>query len=190
MSLNTPSMSELKAIVEWVQLTEDVRELSLKVGEVEVFISKNHAPGRGISVAPAEVPHPVAQAPTAVASLDSADSPQTSPNAPAASPDAVENEGSQSPGAHPSELAPGEVAVTSPMVGTFYVAPQPGAPAFVSVGDRVEPDSVLGIVEVMKLMNNIEAGVSGTVARILVTNEQAVEFGQPLIVIQPRTEEK
>lgn len=70
------------------------------------------------------------------------------------------------------------------MVGVFYAAPKPGAPTFVSVGDAVAEDTVLGIVEVMKLMNNLEAKVAGQVVRILVENEQSVEFGQPLMVIK------
>jgi acetyl-CoA carboxylase biotin carboxyl carrier protein len=82
------------------------------------------------------------------------------------------------------ELAAGEVLIKAPMVGTFYAAPKPGEPDFVSVGDAVAPDTVLCIVEVMKLMNNIEAGVAGTVARVLVRNEQAVQYGQPLMVIR------
>ena len=82
-----------------------------------------------------------------------------------------------------AELAENETLITAPMVGVFYAAPKPGDPAFVSVGDAVTGSTVLGIVEVMKLMNNIEAQVEGTVARILVENEQAVQFGQPLMVI-------
>ena len=70
------------------------------------------------------------------------------------------------------------------MVGTFYASPQPGAPTFVSVGDAVQPDTVMCIVEVMKLMNNVEARVSGTVTRVLVENEEAVQYGQPLFVIK------
>ena len=72
------------------------------------------------------------------------------------------------------------------MVGTFYSAPKPGADPFVKVGDTVEVGQVLCIVEVMKLMNNIEAKVAGTVAEILVDNEDAVEHGQPLMVIEPK----
>ncbi|WP_258932973.1 acetyl-CoA carboxylase biotin carboxyl carrier protein [Nesterenkonia pannonica] len=75
------------------------------------------------------------------------------------------------------------MTVTAPMVGTFYEAPSPGAEPFVKVGDRVSADSVLCILEVMKLMNNVEAGVEGVVSEILVENNQAVEFGQPLVVI-------
>ncbi len=70
------------------------------------------------------------------------------------------------------------------MVGTYYSSPKPGAPSFVSVGDTVTKGTVLAIVEVMKLMNNIEAEVDGTVTQILVENEQAVEYGQPLLVIK------
>ena len=72
------------------------------------------------------------------------------------------------------------------MVGTFYAAPKPGADPFVKVGDEVEVGQVLCIVEVMKLMNNIEAKVAGTVKQILVDNEDAVEHGQPLMIIEPK----
>ena len=72
------------------------------------------------------------------------------------------------------------------MVGTFYAAPKPGADPFVKVGDTVEVGQVLCIVEVMKLMNNIEAKVAGTVTEILVENEDAVEHGQVLMVIEEK----
>ena len=73
----------------------------------------------------------------------------------------------------------GEV-VKSPMVGTFYLAPKPGAPPFVSVGDKVGAGQTLCIVEAMKLMNEIEAEFAGTILEILVENESPVQFGQPL----------
>jgi acetyl-CoA carboxylase biotin carboxyl carrier protein len=76
--------------------------------------------------------------------------------------------------------------VRSPMVGTFYRAPAPGQPPFVEVGQAVEPDSILCIIEVMKLMNSIEAGVRGVVREILVANAAAVEYGEALVVIEPR----
>ena len=72
------------------------------------------------------------------------------------------------------------------MVGTFYAAPKPGADPFVKVGDTVEVGQVLCIVEVMKLMNNIEAKTAGTVTEVLVDNEDAVKHGQPLMVIEPK----
>ncbi|UNK47757.1 acetyl-CoA carboxylase biotin carboxyl carrier protein [Arthrobacter sulfonylureivorans] len=85
-----------------------------------------------------------------------------------------------------NELAAGEVLITAPTVGIFYASPQPGAPAFVEAGDAGTAHTVLGIVEVMKLMklmNNIEAVIEGAVTRILVENEQAVEYDQRLFVI-------
>ena len=73
--------------------------------------------------------------------------------------------------------------VTSPMVGTFYRAPNPGAEPFVKVGDHVEAGQTLGIIEAMKLLNEIEAETSGTIKEICVENAQPVEFGQPLFII-------
>jgi acetyl-CoA carboxylase biotin carboxyl carrier protein len=75
--------------------------------------------------------------------------------------------------------------VKSPIVGTFFGSPSPGAAAFVSPGDQVEKGQVICIVEAMKLMNEIEADVSGEVVRCLVSNGQAIEFGQPLFAIRP-----
>jgi acetyl-CoA carboxylase biotin carboxyl carrier protein len=70
--------------------------------------------------------------------------------------------------------------ITSPMVGTFYRAPSPEADPFVQVGDRIESDTVLCIIEAMKVMNEIPAGRAGVVREILVDNGESVEFGQPL----------
>jgi acetyl-CoA carboxylase biotin carboxyl carrier protein len=76
--------------------------------------------------------------------------------------------------------------VKSPIVGTFYESPSPGAPAFVKVGDQVELGQVLCIVEAMKLMNEIECDVAGEIVRRIAVSGQPVEFGQPLFVIRPR----
>jgi acetyl-CoA carboxylase biotin carboxyl carrier protein len=84
----------------------------------------------------------------------------------------------------PDVLAFDEVLIKAPMVGTYYASPRPGADAFVAVGDTVSADTVLCIVEVMKLMNNIEAQIDGTVTSILAEDNQAVEYGQPLFVIK------
>ncbi len=75
--------------------------------------------------------------------------------------------------------------VKSPIVGTYYGSPSPGSSAFVSPGDHVEKGQVICIVEAMKLMNEIESDVSGEIVRCLVTNGQAIEFGQPLFAIRP-----
>jgi acetyl-CoA carboxylase biotin carboxyl carrier protein len=77
-------------------------------------------------------------------------------------------------------------AVRSPMVGTFYRSPLPGEPPFVEIGQAVEPDTVLCIIEVMKLMNSIEAGVRGTVREIFVASGTAVDAGEVLMAIEPR----
>ncbi len=77
-----------------------------------------------------------------------------------------------------------DLFITSPMVGTFYATPSPGDPAFVKVGDTVDEDTVVCIVEAMKVMNEVKAGVSGRVAEILVDNSDPVEFGTKLIRIE------
>ena len=74
--------------------------------------------------------------------------------------------------------------VKSPLVGTYYAASSPENPPFVKIGDKVSKGQVLGIVEAMKLMNEIESEFDGTVKEILVENEQMVEFGQPMFVIE------
>jgi len=79
----------------------------------------------------------------------------------------------------------GYVTVHSPFVGTFYRGPSPGKPAFVEVGQQVSKGQVMCIVEAMKLMNEIEAEMSGTVVAILVDNESAVEYNQPLFKLAP-----
>lgn len=75
-------------------------------------------------------------------------------------------------------------AVTSPMVGTAYLAPEPGASAFISVGQQVNEGDTLLIVEAMKTMNHIPAPKAGTVKRILVEDGAAVEFGSPLVIVE------
>ena len=82
-------------------------------------------------------------------------------------------------------LPPGVVLVRSPMIGTLYRVSEPGAPSFVEPGTRVAADTVVGIVEVMKLMNAVAAGCAGVVTHVLVENAGSVEYGQPLIAIDP-----
>jgi acetyl-CoA carboxylase biotin carboxyl carrier protein len=97
------------------------------------------------------------------------------------------------PGAAPAAPSPVTAAavdpslttVKSPIVGTFYEAPSPGAPSFVKVGDSVKPGDVLCIIESMKLMNEIEAEIAGTVVTKFVNNAQPVEYGEALFGIRP-----
>jgi len=76
-------------------------------------------------------------------------------------------------------------SISSPMVGTFYAAAAPDAEAYVRVGDRIRADTVVCIVEAMKVMNEIKAEVSGVIEKIMVENGQPVEFGQPMFMIRP-----
>jgi len=75
--------------------------------------------------------------------------------------------------------------VPAPLLGTFYRAPKPGAAPYIEVGSQVEPDTIIGIIEVMKLMNTVRAGVAGTVAEILVPDGALVEYGQVLLRVAP-----
>ncbi|WP_062104717.1 acetyl-CoA carboxylase biotin carboxyl carrier protein [Bacillus niameyensis] len=76
--------------------------------------------------------------------------------------------------------------ITSPMVGTFYHASSPDVPAYVEVGSKVKPDTIVCIVEAMKLFNEIEAEVEGEIVEVLVNNGQLVEYGQPLFLVKPK----
>ncbi|HLU75478.1 MAG TPA: acetyl-CoA carboxylase biotin carboxyl carrier protein [Nonomuraea sp.] len=77
-----------------------------------------------------------------------------------------------------------EVVITAPLLGTFYRSPKPGEPPYVEIGDKVAPDTVLCIVEVMKLMNSVPAGVSGEVTKIFAADGELVEYGSPLFAIR------
>ncbi len=90
-----------------------------------------------------------------------------------------------SPGA-PSTLPPNCVEFTAPLVGTFYRAPRPDAEDFVNVGDEISADKVVCIIEAMKMMNEIKAEMNGTIREILVKNGQAIEFGEPLFLIEKK----
>lgn len=117
-----------------------------------------------------------------------ADGPVQYVQAPQASPAPAPAAAPASAGAAPAPSAPAAVAgptIDSPMVGSFYAAPSPDAADFVKVGDKVTPDTVVCIVEAMKVFNEIKADVTGKVVEVLVETGQAVEFGQPLFKIKP-----
>ena len=117
---------------------------------------------------------------TAVATHNVASAPAINPapaTTPAATPTATDTSA-------PKPASSG-IEVRAPIVGTFYAAPNPDSPAFVKVGDKVNPGDVLCIIEAMKLMNEIECEVSGTVTAINVQNAQGVEYDQVLFLIDP-----
>jgi acetyl-CoA carboxylase biotin carboxyl carrier protein len=85
----------------------------------------------------------------------------------------------------PPSAATGEVDIKSPMIGTFYRAPSPEAGNYIEVGSEVNPETVVCIIEAMKVMNEIKAEVKGVVTQVLVENAKPVEFGQPLFKVRP-----
>jgi acetyl-CoA carboxylase biotin carboxyl carrier protein len=96
----------------------------------------------------------------------------------------VAAEAAAAPAQLPEPPVDGHV-ITAPMIGTFYTAPGPGQPPFVQIGDRVEAGQVIGIIEAMKIMNEIAADRGGVVQDVLVKNAQAVEYGSPLMRVTP-----
>ncbi|HET7050565.1 MAG TPA: biotin/lipoyl-containing protein [Solirubrobacteraceae bacterium] len=83
-------------------------------------------------------------------------------------------------------ISDGATTIDSPMLGTFYRAERPGADPFVDVGTEVEPDTIVAIIEVMKMMNSVPAGIAGTIAEVCCDNAALVEYGQPLFRVDPK----
>ena len=150
-------LRKLKTLIDLVE-NSGIAELEINEGEERVRISRSSS---------VMAPQAVYAAP--VQTLAAPPMAQAAPAAAAAAPAAAEPEGH---------------AVKSPMVGTFYRSPSPGANPFVTVGQSVNEGDTLCIIEAMKLLNEIEADKSGVIKTILVENGQPVEFGQPLFVIE------
>ena len=150
---------DIRKVKKLMELLEEsgMSEIEIKEGEESVKISRY-----GNSPAPAQ--HPIQSFVQQQAPVSSASSSQTS-----------------SPNEQPQETVQ---SVTSPMVGTFYSAPSPTAKPFVSIGQKINQGDTVGIIEAMKIMNQIESDQSGTVVEILVKDGEAVEFGQSLIVVE------
>jgi acetyl-CoA carboxylase biotin carboxyl carrier protein len=150
-------LRKLKKLIDLVQ-ESGIGEIEITEGEEKVRISRQ---GTG---AP-----PVMMAPGMQPMMAYAPGPGAAAPAPAAAPPPAEPQGHQ---------------LKSPMVGTFYRAPSPGAPSFIEVGQTVTKGQTLCIIEAMKLLNEIESDAAGTVKAILVENGQPVEYGQPLFLIE------
>jgi acetyl-CoA carboxylase biotin carboxyl carrier protein len=139
----------------------------LEVGELKITVSKGEPIPLGGPAQPAAViPAPAA----AQAAPKPAVAP--APAAAAAAPKAA-------------AIPAGHLAITAPLLGTFYVAPEPGAPPFVQVGQQVTEDTTCGLIEVMKVFNSVRAGVKGTIVEVVAANGGFVEFGQPLFIVKP-----
>jgi acetyl-CoA carboxylase biotin carboxyl carrier protein len=163
------NQKELKELIEFL-IEKDIAEFELERGDVKVKIKRAgehtlvHAHGepRFYAVPPAPAAHEIAV-----------------PGVGAAPPSAAVTAAQPAP-------EEGLQTVKSPIVGTFYEAPSPGAPPFVKPGDSVEVGQVLCIVEAMKLLNEIESDVAGEIVKKLASNGQPIEYGQELFVIRPK----
>jgi acetyl-CoA carboxylase biotin carboxyl carrier protein len=120
--------------------------------------------------------------PVAVASMGFA-APGVAAAAPAPAP--ARSEAASAAEARATLASSNSLEITSPMVGTFYMSPAPDAPAYVAVGSRVKPGDTLCIIEAMKLMNELDCEISGTITEICVENAQPIEFGQVLFRVDP-----
>jgi acetyl-CoA carboxylase biotin carboxyl carrier protein len=161
------NQKELKELIDFL-IEKDIAEFELERGDVKVKVKRGSAaaPLAEVRYMPAPVAAPAVAAPTLVPPAASAASSVPTPKPAAADEDLY--------------------TAKSPIVGTFYEAGSPGAPPFFKVGDTVEAGQVLCIIEAMKLMNEIEAEVSGEIVKRFVNNGQPVEYGQPLFAIRAR----
>ena len=165
------NQKELKELIDYL-VEKDIAEFEFERGDIKVRVKRGAA---AVQYAPAEARYvTIPPAPLPVAHSAVAPPVAAAPATPAAAPAA---EISEEAGLH---------IIRSPIVGTFYEAPSPGAPPFVKVGDTVSDGQVLCIIEAMKLMNEIESDVAGEIVKKYVVNAQPVEYGQPLFGIRSR----
>jgi acetyl-CoA carboxylase biotin carboxyl carrier protein len=170
-----PTYDDLVRIVELLRSASQFSEFRLRSGDIEVEVRRVDGVEAGAAAGAASpVPRPAAGA---------------HPADPVGAEVTLEPERAalRVPHAHADAegLPPGLALVRAPMVGTFYRAPEPGAPPFVAPGSRVEPNTTVCLIEVMKLMNSIAAGCAGVVSHVLLNDAEPVEYGQALIAIDP-----
>ena len=160
---------DIRKVKKLIELLDEsgIAEIEITEGDESVRISR-YAQGAPVAVSTAAPPP---AAPAAMAAPAPAAAPAAEPASPAESPPVKEEDGYE---------------VTAPMVGTFYTASSPGSAPFIQVGDRVSEGDTLCIIEAMKMMNQIEADVTGVVKSIRVQNGEPVEYGQVLVVIDQR----
>jgi acetyl-CoA carboxylase biotin carboxyl carrier protein len=169
----TPDYDDILAIARLIESGSRFTEFRLRSGDIEVEVKR--ANGAAAEIGP-RTPGSMTTGAGSAATAAGATSAEIGPRAIAAT---------AAPGVTIEDLPAGTHLIRSPMVGTFYRAPEPGAKPFVEPGKKVKPDSIVCIIEVMKLMNSVEAGVKGTVTHVLVENGAMVEPGQPLVAIRP-----
>lgn len=180
MSNGQIDFQDVLALVELIKASSNFSEIRLRSGDVEIELRRNG--GAGFETAPASRTAAAAPAAPSEAALASRD---LAPGA-AAPMTAAKSAATPAPASAPKARTAsreGTTVIKSPMVGTVYHAPEPGAAPFVQVGQTVSPGDPICIVEVMKLMNSIHAESHGVVTEILVADGEAVEYGQELFVI-------
>src|SRR5581483_1897252 len=160
------NQKEIKELIELL-VEKDITEFELERGDMKVHVKRGSAAAPAVHVAPA----PAAMQPVTLAPAHAAPAPATT--APAG------KQGPASPAAA-ADVDADLFIVKSPIVGTYYEAPSPGTPPLVKVGDTVKEGQVLCIIEAMKLMNEIEAEVSGVLAKTFISNGSPVEYGMPI----------
>ena len=148
--------------------------LDLEIGDLKLTVSKS-----GVPAVPATVSVTQA-APAAAAPAAAAPAPAPAAEAPAPAPAAE-----SAPAAQPVTAKEGTVPIPAPMVGTFYATPEPGAAPFVKLGDHVDAETTVGLVEVMKVFNAVSSGTAGTIDEVCVESGQFVEHGQTLFLVRP-----
>ena len=163
------TLEEIRDLIKTVCDT-GIAELEVQRGDNRVWIKRSGGPATQ-EVTVSQTPAPVAGAPFAQISV------------PPATPSASDTSGASS--GEPDLTDPTLKAVPAPIVGTYYAAASPGADNFVRPGDYIKPGKVLCIIESMKLMNEIEAEISGTIVKCLVENGQPVEYGETLFLVKP-----
>lgn len=167
----------LRAVRELLRLISetDVTEIKIERGNSKLHVRRG-VPGNNqqpIYVTPSLAPN--------VTHLSSGPLPPVAPFHQGATPGAAAG----APEADSKSPTGDQQVITAPMVGTYYSAPSPRDPQFVNEGDLIQAGDVVGIVEAMKIMNEIESDISGRVVRILVASGQPVEYGQPLMIVEP-----
>lgn len=189
MSATQITFQEVLQLVELIKDSANFSELRIRSGDIEVELRRaSWGPGP----APVDGKAPFAPSPRADTGTVESPAPQqagaTAQDMSAADPRAAPGPSAarDAKASAPASGRAGAAVVQAPMVGTVYHAPEPGAPPFVRVGQRVAAGDQLCIIEVMKLMNAVTAECAGKVAEILVSDGEAVEFGQDLFVIEPR----
>ena len=177
MTHDTLTYDDLLRIVELIKSSEQFSEFRLKIGDVEIELRR-----RQHASAPAAVATPVA---APVPAPTPTPTPANSPTGAAATTTQPVTPTDPSSASSTPTWPAGSTVVRAPMVGTFYRSPEPGAPPFVEIGQAVEPDTTVCIIEVMKLMNSIPAGARGVVTHVLAENGAPVETNAPLVVVEP-----